>query len=514
MEEDFNRYGYGGFGYDTSHVPRDEEHSALYIAAKDGDLAKVQQALLAVVGRHMNEDETCPTSAVNNNMLRVKILNHARRWTEVDCMMSGFTKEYAWFDRTPLMIAIVQGHAAIVKYLLQQGADPTLAACPREDYYHVRAAQEAERAYTQAKQNIIQLKRVAQTQDDSSFLGASEFRKFLLPAQPANRSSTSSTGTTLAASFPYHVRAWDLLDAEAKAKFIQSMIQVCLKFWQASTSKNATGGASYDPKRASQLPHNMKEMIAALDALGACPVPSSKNDKEFLPQDDNHQQVLAGLQVLKQRLGQEEVQEKNALDEQRQLAQEHAYKQRVAAWRHHLLLLQQQLQLNKTQARACAFFAKGSCRNGDDCPFSHDLSSGGGGNNSKSRRRPDRSHYQGRLYEEVNFYRPDGDTEGKDIGWCLGNGFYEIEHGLWSGDWYYRHHPHVKIQTEAEKKRELAELETPLEDRKFCPVPGCKAWFKTTNELQDHITFSGGKAHRRYQREQGSISTTTSLAAV
>jgi hypothetical protein len=169
---------------------------------------------------------------------------------------------------------------------------------------------------------------------------------------------------------------------------------------------------------------------------------------------------------------------------------------------------------NKTKFdKACFFFAKGTCRNGDSCPFRHERSFAKG--NNQGGRRPDRSNYRGRLYEEVNFYRPDGDTEGKDIGWCLGNGFFEIEPGLWSGDWFYRHHPNFKTkqQIEKEQRKELAELETPLEERKFCLV--CKAWFKTSNELQDHITFSNGKAHRRYQRELGMTSTTTlSSAAV
>ena len=37
----------------------------------------------------------------------------------------------------------------------------------------------------------------------------------------------------------------------------------------------------------------------------------------------------------------------------------------------------------------------------------------------------------------VDFLRPDGDIEGKDIQWCLDNGFFQVEDGLWSGDWYY-----------------------------------------------------------------------------
>lgn len=59
---------------------------------------------------------------------------------------------------------------------------------------------------------------------------------------------------------------------------------------------------------------------------------------------------------------------------------------------------------------------------------------------------------QRRDMEVVSFYRPDGECEGKDIGWCLDNGFFEIEDGLWSGDWYYEHHPNYKSEQEAAGK--------------------------------------------------------------
>lgn len=44
----------------------------------------------------------------------------------------------------------------------------------------------------------------------------------------------------------------------------------------------------------------------------------------------------------------------------------------------------------------------------------------------------------------VDFLRPDGETEGKNVQWCLDNGFFEIEEGLWSGKWYYEAHPEEK----------------------------------------------------------------------
>jgi len=44
----------------------------------------------------------------------------------------------------------------------------------------------------------------------------------------------------------------------------------------------------------------------------------------------------------------------------------------------------------------------------------------------------------------VTFLRPDGDWEGKDVQWCLDNDFFEVEEGVWSGDWYYESNPQEK----------------------------------------------------------------------
>ena len=35
---EFQMYGYGGFGYDTSHVPKDDPDPAIVSAARRGDL--------------------------------------------------------------------------------------------------------------------------------------------------------------------------------------------------------------------------------------------------------------------------------------------------------------------------------------------------------------------------------------------------------------------------------------------------------------------------------------------
>ena len=125
----FQIHGYGGFGYDTSHVEPSEEHSELYNASSAGDLAKVRELI----------------SKTETRKAKLELVNHARKWTEVEYRNSGFTKEFEWYDRTPLMAAILRGHEEIVQYLLQEGADPVLKACYGEDAYTF-AKEDIERA--------------------------------------------------------------------------------------------------------------------------------------------------------------------------------------------------------------------------------------------------------------------------------------------------------------------------------------------------------------------------------
>ena len=112
---DFQTYGYGGFGYDTSHVAKDEPHSELTLAAKSGNFNQVKRIVEA-------EDKH-------------SVINHARRWTEVDYRASGFTKEHVWFDITALAYAAKGGYDNIVQYLLEESADPTLSGCWTDDQY-------------------------------------------------------------------------------------------------------------------------------------------------------------------------------------------------------------------------------------------------------------------------------------------------------------------------------------------------------------------------------------------
>jgi hypothetical protein len=177
---DFQMNGYGGFGYDTNHVPADDPVPSIVNAARAGLFEQVKQLVedasvpgcplcdkktnLLTCGKckamsycgkehqkmHWKQHKKVCSNAKNEHVLpkdagKRRVLNASQRWTEVDYKMSGFTKEYEWHGLTPLAAAANCGHAHIVQYLLEQGADPTLAGCLSEDthYNALRAAQAA-----------------------------------------------------------------------------------------------------------------------------------------------------------------------------------------------------------------------------------------------------------------------------------------------------------------------------------------------------------------------------------
>ncbi|KAL3940289.1 MAG: hypothetical protein SGBAC_005150 [Bacillariaceae sp.] len=96
---DYAVYGYGGFGCDTSHVAAPEDHSHMYKLAEKGDL----KGIADLVEEAQDLDE------------RAKLVNHARKWTEVDYRASGFTKEHEWFGLTPVSVAAKHGHTDVLK---------------------------------------------------------------------------------------------------------------------------------------------------------------------------------------------------------------------------------------------------------------------------------------------------------------------------------------------------------------------------------------------------------------
>lgn len=70
------------------------------------------------------------------------------------------------------------------------------------------------------------------------------------------------------------------------------------------------------------------------------------------------------------------------------------------------------------------------------------------------------------LLRQVTFIRPDGDTEGKDVYWCLGNSFREVKDGVWSGEWCEKYgctYPTSDDHVNTELARKRTALERRLE---------------------------------------------------
>ena len=62
-------------------------------------------------------------------------------------------------------------------------------------------------------------------------------------------------------------------------------------------------------------------------------------------------------------------------------------------------------------------------------------------------------------FQQIDFYRPDGDVEGKDIGWCLSKGFFMIRPGLWSGPWYFEDFPEARKENCSEEDLKILQQE-------------------------------------------------------
>ena len=99
-----------------------EPKSGMCKAVARGDLVSVQQIV----------DAAATISSEEKN----RVINYARKWTEHNMAYESEENPHAvaeWYDVTPITLAAMRGHDAIVEFLLQQGADPTLKGCSLDD---------------------------------------------------------------------------------------------------------------------------------------------------------------------------------------------------------------------------------------------------------------------------------------------------------------------------------------------------------------------------------------------
>lgn len=121
----------------------DEQDSAFVKAAIRGDVEGMKKILQPYDEPDEEEKSNLFLSMKENKM---KILNGARKWTEVQ-EKCGYDKSWTWFGDTALIAAARNGHFNVVKFLLLEGADPTLVSCPTDDQYEnaVQAAEKSKR---------------------------------------------------------------------------------------------------------------------------------------------------------------------------------------------------------------------------------------------------------------------------------------------------------------------------------------------------------------------------------
>jgi hypothetical protein len=166
--------GYGGFGYDTSHVRPDDPQPPIVKAAATGNLDDIQRLLREGDAQEQPDDfpdkccfpgckkenptlvvcKKCKVTTYCGDYHKRKhrdehkqvcgivrphdankrcVLNASKRWTEVEYKDSGFAKDYEWHGLTALATAAKAGKPDIVEFLLHEGANPTLRGCPSED---------------------------------------------------------------------------------------------------------------------------------------------------------------------------------------------------------------------------------------------------------------------------------------------------------------------------------------------------------------------------------------------
>lgn len=74
--------------------------------------------------------------------------------------MGGYTKEWYWYDDTPLIAAVRNNHFKIAKYLLETGlVNPHFKSCPYDDLYQ-SALEVAEKS---GHQKMIAMLRIAES---------------------------------------------------------------------------------------------------------------------------------------------------------------------------------------------------------------------------------------------------------------------------------------------------------------------------------------------------------------
>mmetsp|Transcript_36472 Transcript_36472/g.74405 ORF Transcript_36472/g.74405 Transcript_36472/m.74405 type:complete len:851 (+) Transcript_36472:234-2786(+) len=430
---DFQINGYGGFGYDTSHIGPDEPRSEMCLSAFQGDLSGVMD----IVER----------AAAISEEGRIKVINYARRWTEVDYRASGFTKEWTWWDLTPVAMAAALGHHEVVQYLLEQGADPTLRGSPTENG--------SVDALGSAKTNLdYETKQGSDVKCNNAQRCVDLISVANLFWEKASYSSPHYS-TTIRAVFSNRPTNNQMLQealqnvpdiSEYPEKKLRDADVECLK---DTASPMLTCSDCHESKHSSLFTEQQilmgrsakcKECVRQIRVEAArgsrqkkVPLPRSSFGVSFGDNnyyDDDYDDYLDNYDSTPVTYYRPDG-DTEGKDVQ-WCKDKGFFKVEEGLWSGEWY--------NKTELVCnCCNESKHTALFSDRERMRQEF-----GRSPKCKvcaRKEPSENFLFRDFDddtdEVTFFRPDGETETKDVQWCLDNGFFEVEKGLWSGEWYY-----------------------------------------------------------------------------
>jgi len=411
--------------------------------------------------------------------------------------MSGFTKEWIWFDLTPLAAAATLGHHEIVEYLLQQGADPTLRGYPKE-----KGTMDALEA---AKQNLDYETR----QGNTNGVKCNNAQRCVDLLTVANlywdKASYSNPhySTKARAVFSNTPTNYQLLQGALEfvpdiSEYPEKKLQeASLEFLKQSSSLMLMCSVCNERKRKSLFTE--QQILMVTDRRSSkCNECVRKERMEKARVARVKQQVslmMFGANYYDDDDYDYDYEDKYGHEEVTYLRPDVDTEGKDIQWCKDKGFFEVEEGVwsgkwyNKTELMCrCCKESKHTALFSDRERMMQEF-----GKSPKCRvcaRKEPSGHAfwddDGDDNGEVTFFRPDGDTETKDVQWCLDNGFFEVEKGLWSGNWYYetdlkkrqslRKHPYAA-------RFSINDMPPPLQSKKDTAAAGSTACLKNNYVL-------------------------------
>ena len=232
------------------HVQQETSPSKMCMVGFDGDLETVKEILSSTT----TADE------------RSALLNGAHHWTEYRTPASSDTHKERettqWFGLTPVAVAALNGQGHVVKYLLEQGADPTLQGFLSHLDHDVEMS-----AFDCASKHFFDVKESIET-----VINRRKGREKFLPKSDSN---------------PLEKAKEMVLDME-KARHCCQVLQAAFPFWEDAPYK----GCDYSETARKTYSNKPKDQGSLMKALRSVRKPYQDADAIMT---SSHQPSLRGI---------------------------------------------------------------------------------------------------------------------------------------------------------------------------------------------------------------------------